>query len=345
MAKNMMYRSIRKLIVSTYVALFFVASASAQLSAPGEPLTVNWYHGAEVFQPIVDAYKEATGQSVVVTNDYDTFTTDVILVSDYKGLTEGKKFKHFQKLNSSIVEEVVPAQWRDRDGFWAGIVLRTRTPIYNRELVSEEDVPTSWFDLTSPKWEGKIALRGADNVYNRSLVAWMIYHYGERRAERWVKGVLKNAGPSPTFVGDSDNAQRVATGEFALGFINTYYLGYIDGPVAHRFEEGMTDNIGVAWTMDDKVGQHVNVTGAAIHDDTKKPEEARAFIEWLLSKEGQKLLTDHVFKYPVRADVEPSTYLKKYGAFMPDETDLNDLQYYYDRADQLFEKAGWDRLW
>ncbi|MEM8987428.1 MAG: extracellular solute-binding protein [Pseudomonadota bacterium] len=324
---------------------FLLQPAHADLSGPGEPLTVNWYHGAENLQPVVDAYTEETGETVVVTNDYDTFTTDVLLVSDYKGLTEGKKFKHFQLLKSDYADKVVPPQWRDRDGYWVGVVLRARAPIYNKTLVSAEDAPKSWFDLADPKWKGQVALRGADNVYNRSLLAWMIHHYGEERARAWAKGVFANAGASPTYLGDSANAVRVSKGEKRLGFMNTYYLGYMQGPLTEKYGKEITDNVGIAWTDNDDLGQQVNVTGAAIHDDTEKPEEARAFIEWLLTEKGQRLLSEYVFKYPVRQDVEPSEYLKSLGAFRPDDTDLNDLQYYYDRVDQIYDDIGWGKPW
>jgi len=325
--------------------LLFHNAARAELSKADEPLTVNWYHGAEALRPVIDAYTRETGRTVTVTDDYDTFNTDVVLVSDYKGLTEGKKFKHFQKLKSAVAERLVPARWRDREGYWVGIVLRARAPIYNKAMVAPADVPRTWFDLADPRWRGKIKLRGADNVYNRTLLAWLIHHHGEARAEAWARSVIRNAGPNPVYEGDTPNAGAVARGQFPLSFANTYYLGYMQGLWAARYGPGLVERVGIAWMDQGGRGQHVNVTGAAIHDDTEKADEARHLIEWLLSDTGQRLLSEHVYKYPVRPDVAPSPYLRSLGLFRPDTTDLNDLEFLYDRADQVFRRVGWAQPW
>jgi iron(III) transport system substrate-binding protein len=338
---------VRKLFFGLSIVMLhaFPAPASAELSKAGEPLTVNWYHGAEALQPVIDDYMAETGRKVIVNNDYDTFTTDVMLVSDYKSLSEGKKFKHFQKLNSTLAENLVPARWRDRDGYWVGIVLRARAPIYNKAFVSIDDAPKSWFDLGKPEWRGKIKLRGADNVYNRTLLAWMIHHYGEEKAENWARQILANAGSSPTYDGDTPNAEAVAEGKFALSFINTYYLGYMANIWSEDYPKDFADKVGIAWMDKGSLGQPVNVTGAAIHDDTEKTDEARHLIEWLLSEKGQRLLSEHVYKYPVRPDIVPSPYLQKLGKFRADDTDLNDLEFLYDRVDQIYKKIGWSQPW
>jgi iron(III) transport system substrate-binding protein len=119
---DMQKSDVKKCLVTVALACLSMISApvSAELSKPGEPITINWYHWVDALKPVIDAYMQDTGRKVKVTNDYDTFTTDVVMVSDYKGLLEGKKFKHFQKLNSPLVDEVVPARWRDREGYWVG---------------------------------------------------------------------------------------------------------------------------------------------------------------------------------------------------------------------------------
>ena len=331
--------------IASLAAVFFHQTAASGADPESKALTVNWYHEARVLQPVIDEFIKDTGTPVVVTDDYDTFTTDVILVSDYKNLTEAKKFKRFRKLNSDYATKHVPARWRDRDGYWVGIALRTRAVIYNTELVAEEDAPKSWSDFASPEWRGKVKLRAGDNVYNRSLLAWMIYHHGEAKARAWAEGVLRNKPVDAPFEGDTANAESVSAGEYALSLINTYYLNYMEGPWAEYFDADPTKNIGIAWMDHDGRGQHVNVTGAAINKETEKEEDARRLIEWLVSEKGQALLSAHVFKYPVRSDVEPAAAIKAHGEFKMDLTDLNDLEYHYDQADRILREVGWRQEW
>jgi iron(III) transport system substrate-binding protein len=333
-------------IVGTLVAVLLTGTAEAQLTKAGEPVTINWYHGAQALRPVIAEYMRETGRKVIVNDDYDTFTTDVMMVSDYKGLTEGKKFGHFQPLASEAIEAAVPARWRDRDGYWTGVVLRTRAPVFNKDLVTGKDIPRTWFDLADPKWRGKITLRASSNVYNRSLVAWMIHHYGAAKARAWVRGVLANAGPDPKFVGDVANSGLVGRGAFPLAFINTYYMGYVDsGAMTGQATQAELEKVGIAWMDKSGPGQPVNVTGAAIHSSTENGDHARLLIEWLVSKRGQELLTQHVFKYPVRADVKPSAYLQRFGSFRPDLLDLNKLEFRYDEADRILRESGWKADW
>ena len=327
-------------------AFVIVGPAAAQLTKPGEPVTINWYHGADVLRPVIAEYTSQTGKKVVVTDDYDTFTTDVLLVSDFKGLTEGKKFRHFQPLASPVVRAAVPARWRDRDDYWTGIVLRSRAPIYNRDLVAKVDVPTTWLELAEPKWRGKITLRGADNVYNRTLIAWLIHHHGAAAARAWAAGVVANAGADAKYVGDVANISLVGRGAFALSFVNTYYMGYVaSGPMGDDTARRNLPKVGVAWMDREGPGHPVNVTGAAINHNTENVEDARRLIEWLVSKRGQELLTQHVFKYPVRSDVAPSAYLRSMGAFRMDPLDLNELEYRYDEADRILREVRWPARW
>ncbi|MEM6583900.1 MAG: ABC transporter substrate-binding protein, partial [Pseudomonadota bacterium] len=237
------------------------------LAEEPEPLTINWYHGAEYFQPVIDAFIAETGIEVVVTDDYDTFTTDVIMVSDYKGLLEANHFHHFKKFEPSFWEEmseIVPEGIRDEQGYWLGYAIRVRTALTNRNTVGEEERPRSYLDLADPKWKGRMTQRDAGNVYNRSMVAYLIARYGEETASKWARGVVANIGEDG-YLNDVKGAFAVADGTFDIGFSNTYYLGYVpdwydDEPETLKV---LADNLDVSW-LDGDYGVFGNLTGIAI---------------------------------------------------------------------------------
>ncbi|MFC4312461.1 extracellular solute-binding protein [Steroidobacter flavus] len=313
-------------------------------AAEKEPLTVNWYHSAQFLQPVIDEFSKESGIAVKVTDSYDKFDTDVILVSDYKSLTEAKKLNSFERIRSPDLDAIVPARWRDRDGAWYGVMLRARAVIYNKAQVKPDEIK-SYRDLTDPKWKGKIALRGASNVYNRSLLASMIVHDGYESAAAWAKAVRDNAGDYPEYSGDTGNIWRVAKGEFALGFVNTYYICY-EMAKGREKTNGLklADTLGVAWLDQDGAGQHVNVTGVGVRAGTTRKDDAMKLVRFLLSKKGQALMSQNVFKYPVRSDVAPSPLLQSFGTFRADELNLNDLELHYDEVDGIYRAVGW-RAW
>lgn|GEM_PF-1892824 len=345
-------KSSRIFLTALTIGALTTAARVAVAEPEGEPLTINWYHGAEYFQPVIDAFVEETGIAVRVTDDYDTFTTDVIMVSDYKGLLEAKHYHHFRKLDDAFWEKmsaIVPAELRDDQGYWLGYAIRFRTALINRQVVDEDERPRSYMDLADPKWEGRMTQRDAGNVYNRSMVAYMIARYGEDAARAFVRGVVRNVGTGE-YLNDVQGAFAVAEGRYDIGFSNSYYLGYVpdwydDEPeILERLEE----NLEVTW-LDGEHGAFGNLTGVAIsswlEDGDEKLGQARTLVEFLLSRHGQELMSQHVFKYPVRADAEPGDAIKAHGTFRMDRFDINELRYHYDAADRLMRDAGWEGAW
>lgn len=317
-----------------------------------EPLSINWYHEQEYFQPVIDAFIKETGIPVVVTSGYDTFDTDVIMMGDYKSLLEGKHYKHFDRYDDDFFErmsKIVPAKWRDADHRWLGFALRVRTAIVNKHNVSKAERPKSLLDLADPKWRGRMTQRVSSNIYNRSTLAYIISRYGEEKARAWAKGIVENVGDRE-YLNDVQGALAVAEGKYDIGFMNTYYLGYLRVwyPEDKKMMDMLDNNLEVVW-LDGDHGLMANVTGIAIaapvKKGTEKHKQAQALVAFLLSKKGQELMSKHVHKYPVRSDVEPSAAVQKMGSFKMDDFDVNELRYHYDMADLIMKQVGWKTDW
>lgn len=342
-------RVLRGLVV-LLLALFAIAgfvldrAIDGEGAAPiGDRLSVNWYHGAENLRPVIEAFTAKTGIEVEVLDAYDLYNTDVLLISDFGTLLHAKRNGYLSRMRTPQRDALVPANYRDRDGMWYGVVLRARSVVYNRGAVDPAAL-TRWEDLADPRWEGRLCLRQSGNVYNRSLVSMMIRSWGVERTEAWIQGVVSNAvdGADHVYQGDTNNMIRVATGICDLTFMNTYYLGYAaNSDEASRRDA--TSKVGVKW-FDDDFDTPLNVTGVGINPGSKVRAEAEALVDYLLSEEGQSLLSEHVYKYPVRPDVEASAWLQTHGEFEPHEVDLNELEAYYAQAVRLMEANGWERV-
>ena len=50
----------------------------------------------------------------------------------------------------------------------------------------------SYEDLASNDFKNKIAIRSSSNIYNQSLIASLIYHNGESKTKKWLKGFVSN---------------------------------------------------------------------------------------------------------------------------------------------------------
>jgi iron(III) transport system substrate-binding protein len=304
-------------------------------------VSINWYHGAENLKPVIDAFTRETGVVVEVIDSYDIYNTDVMLISDVGTLVHAKRNGYLSYLRTEQRDAVVPQAYRDRDGYWYGALLRARSVAYSAQRVKPEEL-RSWEDLADPKWKGRICLRRSSNVYNRSLVAMMLIDWGTERTERWIRGLLDNLKDAPDhrYASDTENMRRVAAGECDLTILNTYYIGY----AAHgRFGPALVEPaqaVRVKW-FDDAFGTPMNVTGIGINPGSRHRAEAERLVDFLLGQRGQALISEHVFKYPVRGDAAAGAWVASLGQFKRHEVDLNRLEGFYGQAVSLMESQGW----
>lgn len=198
--------------------------------------------------------------------------------------------------------ENLPDSFKDPDGAWVGLTERLRIIMYNKDLVSPEELPTSVFDLTDPKWKGQIASAGSTNASMQAQIAAMIELVGRDKTKEWLQGLIDN--DVTFFGGHTDVRKSVGAGEFKLGLANHYYY-YL------QLAEG--SNLGIIYPDqgEGEMGVVSNATAAGILNGTKNPAAAKAFLDFLVSPEGQKIFADGNYEYPLlkgvalHADIDP----------------------------------------
>ena len=62
---------------------------------------------------------------------------------------------------------------------------------YNTDALTEDEVPDSVFDLTDPKWKGKIGI-APTNASFQAFVSAMRLELGDERTRAWLEGVKAN---------------------------------------------------------------------------------------------------------------------------------------------------------
>jgi iron(III) transport system substrate-binding protein len=225
----------------------------------------------------------------------------------------------------------LPAEYHHPEWLWSGLTLRARVIMYNTDLVSADEAPQSIFDLTAPQWKGQVAAAGSANGGMQAQVAAMRQLLGDEKSEAWLTGLLANE--VTFFGGHTDVRKAVGAGEFKLGLVNHYYyyLQKAEGsPVAVVYPD----------QGDGQLGLLVNATAIGVVKGARHAEAAGAFIDFLLSEEGQKLFAELNYEYPVRPGValHPEvTPLNQYRLARYDfVTAANDL----DTALDMLERVG-----
>lgn len=197
----------------------------------------------------------------------------------------------------------IPAHFKDKEGYWAGFAGRARVLVYNKDLVSEEELPKSIFELTDPKWKGEIALANPLFGTVATHTAALFITLGDERAKRYFEDLKANG--IVIVDGNSTSRDRVADGILKIGFTDT-------DDVNVALLEGR--NVGMIFPDKDGIGTLLIPNTVCMIKDCPNPENARALIDYLLSEEVEsKLAFSGSLQIPLRRGVRrpqntPSAY-------------------------------------
>jgi iron(III) transport system substrate-binding protein len=299
---------------------------------------------------LFEAFTKATGIRVnlVLADDNEVLARleregerspcDLLITSDAGRLGQARLRGLLRPVHSALLDSVVPASLRDPEGHWYGLTMRARVLAYNKTKVRPEELPT-YQALTAPQWKGRLLARSAENLYNQSLMAAFVAHYGPDSARSWARGVAANFARDPKG-SDTDQLLAVAEGIGDVAIANSYYIGKLmssTGPERAKAREVLA----VALPTMGGSGTHVNVSGAGLVKHARHEAEAIALLEYLLGAEAQRAFAEGNKEYPVRHGVAVDPVLASFGTLTPDTLDLAQLGLNNATAVKLLQAAGW----
>jgi len=156
----------------------------------------------------------------------------------------------------------VPKIFKDPDGMWAAIASRYTT-IGTAPGLDIMDI-IDLRKLAAPELSGQVCLSSSVLADNRALIAMLIAEFGDRPAERIVRGWVRNlAAPPFSSVGQLVNALR--SGDCRYGIISSD----VDISGIHRIELAT---------------RYYNIQGVGVARHAQYPEAAQQLVDWMLSQ-------------------------------------------------------------
>ncbi|PPK97610.1 iron(III) transport system substrate-binding protein [Kineococcus xinjiangensis] len=216
----------------------------------------------------------------------------------------------------------VPERYRSDEGAWVGVSGRSRVLAYNPGEIPESDLPQTVFDLTDPRFKGKIGV-APTNASFHSFVTAMRVSAGEERTREFLEGLKANE--PKTYNNNLLVLDAVDKGEVAVGLVNHYYL------LEKAAEAGGLEKLTARNHVfpGDDPGSLVNVAGVAVLKGNESGD-ARAFVEYLLGPEAQTYFAEETKEYPlasgVEADLEDMPPLEELQGPDIDLSELSSLQ-------------------
>jgi iron(III) transport system substrate-binding protein len=232
---------------------------------PGVEVTINRQSANSVLQKVLT--ERRAGKDIA----------DIVMVgAEYLDLLQNRGY--FQKYSST--------EWKAEKGeFWTAAYLSVHSIAFNKNLISADGAPRRYQDLLQERWRGKVAV----NLGNPTWIYSMLDFFGKKNGMNFLK---KLAASNPrAFRGTTLLMQNVVAGDTEVGVALNY-----DGVMSFVHKKAP---VAISMIQDPL---YADVHGIAVLGNTPRPNAARLFVDFIVSKEAQAILAD-LDKTAVRDDV------------------------------------------
>lgn len=269
----------------------------------GGTLTVYSPHPAETINLVIKEFEDATDIKVElvaagtgelltrVSSEVDNPLGDVLWGGGAESLAAFSEY--FEPYQATALDVIDPSYYDNQGHTWTGESPLPMVLMYNTDLVEEANAPTSWADVLKPEFKGQIAM--ADPAKSGSaytILATMLTAYQDQN-EGWdfIRDFYENLDGK--VLGSSSGVYKgVADGEYAVGLtLEKEAIKYVNSgaPVKLVYPSEGTSAV---------------PDGVAIIKGAKNMDNAKEFVEFVLSKDTQTLMAKELSRRSIRNDVE-----------------------------------------
>lgn len=328
----------------------FAAFATSPLVADARAdgaVNIYSYREPKLVDPVLKGFTDKTGIKVNVvfansglverlTAEGRNSPADVLLTNEFGLLVQAVNAGVTAPLKSDIIAKQIPAELREADGHWIGLTRRARIVYASKDRVKQDTI--TYEELADPKWRGKLCARSGQHTYNISLVASMIAHLGEEKAEAWLQGVKANLARKPAG-GDREQVRDVQAGLCDLAIGNTYYMVAMQN---NPDQKAWADAVKILFPNAADRGTHVNITGASLLVNAPNRDNGQKLLEYLVSDEAQKIYAETIGEYPAVPSVKASAVVESWGTLKADTLPLAKIGELRKKASELVDKVHFD---
>jgi len=319
----------RPLIAALALALSAPALAGCGLFGDDGPyITVYNAQHEQLIEGLAEEFTDKTGIEVRVSSgadfekanqlvqEGDASPADVFLTENSPAMSVVDNAGLLAPLDQKTLAQI-PAQFRPADGDWLGFAARSTVVVYNKAMLTPDELPKSILDFAKPEWKGKISFSptGADF---QAIVSAVLSLKGEAATKQWLEGLKENGS---ILKNNLVVLQAVNDGQVAAG-IEYHYYWYRD-----QAENGDNSNDSDLYFFGDQdPGAFVSISGAGILESSDKQADAQKFLDFLVSEQGQQELADsYALEYPLRPGATLPALVKPFAELQPPSVDYATL--------------------
>ncbi len=232
-----------------------------------------------------EMYNRFTTESAAGTIDAD------IVIIGWDGFSRGWDAEGWLHAYDSPEGAAIPAESRAENGTWYTYGTLLEGMCHNTERVAELglDAPTQWEDLADPQYKDEIVMQDILKVGSGAhdlMIETRVYWDDDERWEAFWEGYGAN---NVVFQASYTEAQQqLVQGNFAV--LGLCYLDFVQPSI----DQGAP----VVWSA----AEPVVTVGFTVNIPVNAPnkENAEAFVDFILSADGQAVVADVVGQVPAR---------------------------------------------
>lgn len=267
-------------------------AGEAEIDLPDfEGRSLNVVATSDSYVPLFDRFSELTGAKVeflsMSSGEVITRTkaegkpmADLCFGGGLDAFMAAKEDGLLDSYKSEMTDKV-PERFRDEEGYYTSKGLTVVGFIVNDQILEEKglEAPKTWKDLAKEEYKGEIIMSNpAISGTNYAALKGLLDLYGEE--EGWALFEKINENIDFYSKRGKDPQEKTAQGEFAIGII----------PVDKKAFDAAEDNglsvvypeDGVSWVPE----------GVAVFKDSENADVAKAFEDFMLTKEAQKMIAE-----------------------------------------------------
>lgn len=262
-------------------------------------LVVFTSHKKNIYEPIIAEFEERTGIWVEVVSGGTNELLERVESADEKGgdIFFGGGVDSLQAYADCFLsyepKEIGSLQdtYVSADDKWTVFSGLPIVIIYNNKLVYSSNVPAGWDDLFLEKWKGKIAFadpRKSGTSYTALATMLQLFEEDDRATlRRFVHNLDGNISENSAAVLDD-----VISGKRLVGVT-------LEEIANKRISEGA--DIGIVYPIE---GVTAVPDGCAILKGASNVENAKLFVDFIISYDVQNYIVDECYRRSVREDIE-----------------------------------------
>lgn len=279
----------------------FAATSLDKARAQGKAV---FYANITAVSPIMQAFEDSTG----VKGEYTRTSSSKFLPTILTEFNAGKLMADVVQAPRPMLEVLreqgvlapyrSPASadypaWATEDDDMTLFGIEYVSYLYNTEHLKPSEAPTRYEDLADPKWKNKIVM--ADPGTHASTISWLVglKELVFQSDDDWMAFLKGLAANNPMFVASfGPTPAPVESGEKLIGIsMPKYIITKAPAPLdwAPRMEQPL---LGTARAI-------------AVTSSAPRPDAARAFIDYWLSKDAMTILANDVGEYVAAPGVYP----------------------------------------